>query len=233
VRGFGLDLKPGEIVGLTGLVGTGFEEIPYLLFGARRAASGTLAVNGHEVSLSSHSPAQAMARGLALLPSNRARDGSLASATVLENLTLATLSEYFRRGILRRRQETRTARKQLQDFDVRPPEPQRQFATLSGGNQQKTLLGKWFAVRPRVFLLDEPTQGVDVGARRQIFGHLRRAADQDGTAFLIASTEAEDLAHLCDRVLIFRDGIVTSELSGDDLSEKRITEQYFVTPPRQ
>jgi ribose transport system ATP-binding protein len=229
VRGLNLDLRPGEIVGLTGLLGTGFEEVPYLLFGARRATSGTLTFAGRTIMLNEFAPADAKQLGLALLPSNRARDGAVGAAAVSENMTLATLAEYFQQGILRKRKERVSVKRRLDEFEVRPAEPGRQFDTLSGGNQQKTLLGKWFATRPRVLLLDEPAHGVDVGARRQIFQHLRDAAERDRTAFLIASTEAEDLAHLCDRVLVFRDGVVVSELVREELSEERITERCFMT----
>jgi ribose transport system ATP-binding protein len=116
----------------------------------------------------------------------------------------------------------------MQEFQVVPAEPTRVFAKLSGGNQQKALLAKWFATRPRIFLLHEPTQGVDIGAKQQIFAQIRDVADSGG-AVIIASVEYEDLAHLCDRVLVFRDGEVVAELSGAELTEHRIVEQCFAS----
>ena len=114
-------------------------------------------------------------------------------------------------------------------FDVRPPEQEGAIATLSGGHQQKALLGKWFATDPAVLMLHEPTQGVDVGARRQIFEQIRDAA-AGGTSFVMASTEYDDLAHLCDRVLVFRDGRVVAELHGAQLTPERIVERCFREP---
>jgi ribose transport system ATP-binding protein len=147
---------------------------------------------------------------------------------VTENVTLPTLPAYFRRGLLNHRRERRDVAAKMREFQVVPPEPTRVFAKLSGGNQQKSLLAKWFATRPRVFLLHEPTQGVDIGAKQQIFGRIRDVADAGG-AVLIASVEYEDLAHLCDRVLVFRDGEVVAELGGGDLTEHRIVEQCFAS----
>jgi ribose transport system ATP-binding protein len=172
------------------------------------------------------SPQKALRLGLALLPANRQRLGVIGPATVKENVTLPTLGRYFSHGLLRPRVESRATAGMLAAFDVRPPEPDREIATLSGGNQQKALLGKWFATEPRVLMLHEPTQGVDVGARRQIFQQIRDAAER-GTSFLMASTEYDDLAHLCDRVLVFRNGRVVADLHGAELTQERIVEQCF------
>jgi ribose transport system ATP-binding protein len=117
------------------------------------------------------------------------------------------------------------------EFTVRPPRPDAAFATFSGGNQQKALLAKWLRSEPRVLLLHEPVQGVDVGAKRQIFEHIRNAAS-NGVAVLIVSEEHEDLAHLCDRVLIFRDGRVAAELAHGQISAGRIVERCFSTESR-
>jgi len=171
-------------------------------------------------------PPDALKLGLALLPANRQRLGVIGPASVRENVTIPTLGRFFHSGLLDRNREGAAVGQLLADFDVRPPEPTRAIATLSGGNQQKALLGKWFATDPSVLMLHEPTQGVDVGARRQIFEQIRDAADR-GTAFLMASTEYDDLAHLCDRVLVFRDGHVVAELHGAELTQERIVERCF------
>jgi ribose transport system ATP-binding protein len=168
-----------------------------------------------------------MASGIALIPANRHGDGALVDASVAENLTLATLRRYFVKGTLQHRRELQSVTRLLEAFDVRPPDPHRSLETLSGGNQQKVVLAKWFETKPRVLLLHEPTQGVDVGARAQIFERIRDAA-QTGVSVLYASSEWDDLAHLCDRVLIFQNGRITSELRGNDLTPERIAEQSFI-----
>jgi ribose transport system ATP-binding protein len=119
--------------------------------------------------------------------------------------------------------EEAEVRRLAEAYDVRPPEPNRLLGTLSGGNQQKAIVAKWLAMKPSVLLLHEPTQGVDIGARKQLFAHIRGAANS-GAAVLLASIEYEDLANLCDRVLVFQDGRIVAELDGDNLSKDRILE---------
>jgi ribose transport system ATP-binding protein len=228
VRSFSFAVRRGEIVGLTGLLGMGHEQAPHLLFGSQRARAGELRVNGTTYDLRRMAPRRAIAAGLALLPANRLREGAVPSATVTENVTLTTLPSYFTGGFLRLRKERREVGSLLREFQVNPPEPGRLLAKLSGGNQQKALLAKWFATRPSVFLLHEPTQGVDIGAKKQIFGQIRDLA-QSGGSVVLASVEYADLAHLCDRVLVFRDGRVVAELHGAELTEDRIVEQCFAS----
>jgi ribose transport system ATP-binding protein len=225
------DLHRGEILGVTGLLGMGWDRLPYLLFGADKATSGTLKINGGEVDLAGGlTPGKAIDLGMAFLPANRLGDGSLQSATVIENVTLATLGSYFRTGLLRHGPERRRTNELLREFDVRPPDPDRVISTLSGGNQQKVLVAKWFETKPEALILHEPTQGVDVGARAAIFKRIRDAA-AGGAAVLLASSEYEDLPHLCDRVIVFRGGRAVSELHGASLTHERVVEQSFrVTP---
>lgn len=230
LAGLDLDVRRGEVLGVTGLQGMGAEEVPYLLAGAGAARAGTLAVGGGlAVEAARLSPRGALELGVALLPANRQRWGVVGAASVEENVTLPALRRYFRRGRLDRRGERADVRALLDDFDVDPRDPRRAIATLSGGNQQKALLGKWLSTGSRVLALHEPTQGVDVGARRQIFRRIRAAADA-GTAFVMASSEHEDLAHVCDRVLVLRDGRAVAELHGDELTEARIVERCFAEP---
>lgn len=226
VKDVSFEVGAGETIGLTGLLGMGFEQVPYLLFGAQQADTGTLSVNGTSLSLRSLTPRKAIESGLALVPANRQRYGGVAAATVTENLTLPTVGDFFRRGLLRRGREQAAVQGILDDYDVRPPEPRRSFSTLSGGNQQKVLVAKWFRAQPSVLLLHEPTQGVDVGARIQIFQRIHEAA-RDGKAVVIASSEYDDLAHLCDRVYVFRDARIVAVLSGPNLTEDRIVEYAF------
>lgn len=232
VREFALGMRRGEIVGLTGLLGMGHEEVPYLLYGASQALSGTVKIGRRTFDLKQFAPRQAIDVGMALLPGNRLKQGAALSATVTENVTLPTLSSYYDAGLLRHRRERRRVRHLLDRFEVRPADPDLVFAKLSGGNQQKALLAKWFETEPQVMLLHEPTQGVDIGARKQVFEQIRDAAET-GTAILIASAEYEDLAHLCDRVLVFRNGRPVVELQGADLTHERIVEQCFKNERQQ
>jgi ribose transport system ATP-binding protein len=224
VSGLALDLHEGETIGLTGLMEMGWEEVPYLLFGAARAQSGTVTIGTSTHEAGKLSPRQALTEGLALVPADRLHAGILAGASVTENMTLPTLSRYFENGFLHRSDEAKRVSELIERFDVRPPDRHMLMSQLSGGNQQKVVLAKWLDTEPRILLLHEPTQGVDVGARAQIFALLGRATEQ-GIAVLYASAEWEDLAHICDRVLVFRDGIVVSEIPRADLSEERIADQ--------
>ena len=221
-------VNAGEILGLTGLVGMGHERVPYLIVGSRRATSGNIVVGQSDYEVGEMTPRRAIKAGVALLPANRLRDGAAPEATVTENVTLATLARFFHGGRLHHREARRSVSDLLREFQVTPPLPELPIAKLSGGNQQKALLAKWFSAEPRVFLLHEPTQGVDIGARKQIFSLIEEFRRRDGAIVLI-STEYEDLAHLCDRVMIFRDGRVVAQLLKNDLSQERIVERCFAT----
>jgi ribose transport system ATP-binding protein len=221
-------VRRGEILGVTGLLGMGQERLPYLLFGATPARGGELGVGGARVPLARLSTRRARELGLALLPADRLRLSGIQLATAKENVTLATLGRYATRGRLRHRREAAAAQELMDDFAVVPPEPARQLRTFSGGNQQKLLLAKWLTSGPRVLLLHEPTQGVDVGAKQQIFRHIRAAA-AEGAAVLVASTEYEDLAGICDRVVVLRDGRQVAELEGPALTHEQIVEACYRT----
>jgi len=227
VHSFSTDLRGGEIVGLTGLIGMGHDLVPHLLFGSVPALSGSLEIGGTTFAVAATSPRRSMNAGIALLPSNRQRDGGVGGATVTENLTLATLGQYFKAGLLQHRREERAVGQLMDKFLVRPRSPLLPLSALSGGNQQKCLIAKWYAMRPKVLLLDEPTHGVDIGAKKQILQHLHDVA-ATGTSIVVSSVEAEDLAQLCHRVLVFRHGRVVSELRGAELTAARITQQALM-----
>lgn len=232
VRRFHADFHRGEVLGLTGLLGMGHDAVPYLVFGAEPAHSGRIEIAGTTVDLASMTPRRAMSLGMGLLPGNRARDSAVGEATARENLTLATLQRYAVGGRMRRGREREDARAQMARFEVTPVDPEAIMATFSGGNQQKTLLAKWLARRPRLLILDEPWHGVDVGAKRQIMRLLTEAASE-GMAIVISSVEAADLAEVCHRVLVMRRGEVATELAGSDLTSARISEQVQLDPDRR
>jgi ribose transport system ATP-binding protein len=227
VRDVSFAMHEGEVVGLTGLIGSGFEEVPYLLYGARPAAAGTLTIGGVPVDVTRLTPTAAIAARLALIPADRKNDGSVLSLPVGENVALSVLDRYANGVSLERRRMRRETAQLLRDFDVRPSDPTLSYGSLSGGNQQKALLAKWFQTEPRLLLLDEPTQGVDVGARQQIFTMIREAAQERGMHVLCASSDYEQLALLCDRVIVFGRGRVWRELVGGDVTKERIIEQSY------
>ena len=227
VSDLSLDVHEAEIVGLTGLLGSGFEEVASLLYGARPARSGRLTVGGRSIEARRLTPTRARELGLALIPADRKNDGSIATLTVADNISLPVLDRYFSGVGLRRRQLQRGAARLMHELDVRPNDPGLPYGALSGGNQQKALLAKWFQTDPTVLLLEEPTQGVDVGARVQIFQLLRAAAEERGMQVICASSDYEQLATLCDRVVVFGRGRVWRELVGDEVTKERIIEQSY------
>jgi ribose transport system ATP-binding protein len=216
VSGFDLDLKQGEIVGLTGLVGSGAVAVAEALGGARQARSGVLTVGDKDIPLDRQrgSTEEFIAAGVAFVAERRLEQGLAAELSVAQNLTLPRVRS--RGGRLRiggawQAEETAAMIKKL---DIRPPDPHQPVGTLSGGNQQKVLLAKWLAGAPNLLVMHEPTQAVDVGARHDIIEAIRGAA-AGGCGVLVASVDAADLAVLCDRVLVFREDRVTAELSGE------------------
>jgi ribose transport system ATP-binding protein len=225
VRGVSFDCRRGEIVGLTGLPGSGFDDVLYLLFGGKVAASGTLVIDGTPHGLAGMTPHRAITTGIGLLPADRRRDASVGSLSVAENVMLQVLDQHRVPVGLGRRINS-VAGGLLRSFDVRPPEPRATYHSLSGGNQQKALLAKWLQTRPRLLLMHEPTQGVDVGAREQIIDYLRGALTGD-TVVVCASTDHEQLIKLCDRVLIMTRGLISSELSGAAMTKDHIAERVY------
>jgi ribose transport system ATP-binding protein len=226
VRNVAFTAQRGETLGLTGLVGSGYEEVPYLIFGAK-PGTGTYYLDDKQHRIGHTTPQQNMLAGLALVPANRLRDGVAPQLSIEDNVALPELRRHFRWGFLRWRRMRETVLRAVRNFDVRPPEPERRIATLSGGNQQKAVLAKWLQRSQLVVLLHEPTQGVDVGSREQIFRLIREVADA-GTTVVIASSEHEDLAHLCERILVFRSGRLASELAGKDVNPERILRDSYI-----
>jgi ribose transport system ATP-binding protein len=208
-----LDIREGEILGLTGLPGSGFEAIPYLLAGAERATEGRLELGGSAVELRGASVAAMVRRGVVLVPEDRLRDGLARDHDMLSNVTLPWVGRHGRSWSIGRRWRLRQTRDVIDQMGVAPADPRHLISELSGGNQQKVLLGKWLAGSPRLLLVHEPTQAVDVKARQDLLRALHRVAS-DGTAVVVATTEVADLELLCHRVLVLRDGVVVDELTG-------------------
>jgi len=209
-------LRPGEILGISGILGSGAEELAQLIAGAAPPRAGSIKVDSLPLD-TSKGPADAIDAGIAYVPGDRLREGGIPNLTVMDNMTLPNLPYYSFRG-----------GRQKSDFDeivkaldVRPPDADRIFGTLSGGNQQKVIVGKWALMKPKVFVLDNPTAGVDPGAREDILGVIDGIA-ATGTGILVISSEPEQLARIATRVLIMRSGRIADELTGEDVEERAI-----------
>ncbi|MFN8075192.1 MAG: sugar ABC transporter ATP-binding protein [Kineosporiaceae bacterium] len=215
VQPFDLQVRPGEVVGLAGLLGSGRTEIARLLFGADRADAGTLHWDGERASWAS--PAGAVHAGIGFCSEDRKREGIVADLTVRENVLLALQA---RRGWVKRipaREADALVARLIEQLDVRPADPRARVGQLSGGNQQKVLLARWLAVEPRMLVLDEPTRGIDVGAKAQIQQLVRRLA-ADGVAVVFISAELEEVLRISDRVVVVRDRRIVADLPARDLT---------------
>lgn len=224
IRAIDFSVAPGEILGASGLIGSGFAEIGPMLIGAVPARTGQMRVGTHSMNLAAITPASAIAAGISYVPGERLREGCIGELSVAENVGLPVLGRFFRKGWLHRGALAAHARAQLTRLGVRPADPSLNLEALSGGNQQKVLLAKWLQLEPRLLILQEPTQGVDVGAREQIFTIIRAFAAR-GCSVLCLSGDHEQLAILCSRVLILRRGRVTRELVGLEVTKERISHE--------
>lgn len=216
VRDMTFSLHAGEVLGITGLMGMGQEDLPGLLSGATRLTAG-------EVTLADGTPLSptvrgAIGQGVALVPANRARDGAWLDATASENLTLPRLKTYAGRGVLSEATQRNDVREWMDRTGTVPARPDQVLGGFSGGNQQKIVVAKWLATTPQVLLLDEPTQGVDAGAKHDLLEILLERA-QAGAGLIIFSGDHDQLAHTCNRVLVMIDGQLAHEVTGDELTE--------------
>jgi len=222
VRDVSFDAHRGEILGIAGLQGSGRSELLRLLFGAQRRASGDVVLGESRVDLVS--PADAIRAGVALVPEDRLRQGIFGAMSVGENVTISTLRRYWRWGRLRSRGERGRVDELMQRFDIRPGDPAQVMARLSGGNQQKGVLAKWLETEPRLLLLDEPVQGVDVGAKADIYHLIEQWVESTSATVVIVSADFEDLRAVCHRVLVMREGRIVAELVGAQKTVDRMTE---------
>ena len=222
--GIDFDIRAGEILGLAGLVGSGRSEIARAVFGAD-PAEGTIELDGRPVRL--RSPRRAIQEGIAMLPESRKDQGLAMHRPVQENVVMAHLGEVCTAGIVRRREERRLVEQMLRAVDVRGARNLAMPVTaLSGGNQQKVAIAKWLVRQPRLLIADEPTRGVDVGAKRAIYGLIRDLAAR-GVAVLLISSELEEVIGLAHRVLVVRAGRIVAGFDGDRVSEEEIMRAAF------
>lgn len=209
----------GEVVGLAGLVGSGRSEILETVYGARRFESGSVSVDGKP--LRAGSVPASVGAGVGLCPEERKGQALLLDQTIVNNVTLASLRRFAVGPFIRRRKEAHAATEEIKTLDVRPADPQRDVRTLSGGNQQKVVLARWLLKGCRVLLLDEPTRGVDVGARSELYALIRGLADS-GVAVLLVSSEVPEVLGLSDRVLVVRDGRIVHDGPAKEIEESDV-----------
>jgi ribose transport system ATP-binding protein len=212
-------IRAGEIVGIAGLVGAGRTEMLQTLFGVTPAIAGRIQVAGQPIT--PRSPLDAIRAGLALVPEDRKQQGLILEMAVRENLSLACLRQTQRKGFLNFAAERQTSEEMIRKLNVKTPGDRQIVQYLSGGNQQKVVIGKWLAMSPRVLLLDEPTRGIDVGAKQEIYKLMEQLAGA-GVAILFVSSEMEEVIGMSDRTLVMHEGKLTGELRRDQLTEEAI-----------
>jgi ABC-type sugar transport system ATPase subunit len=222
LRDIGFQLRCGEILGIAGLMGAGRTELLECLFGSSpEPPVGRILLDGREIKF--RHPSEARRAGVALVTEDRKRLGLFSQMTVGENITLCTLIETVRAGLVSGRRERGLAEKVVDDLSVRTSGVDAAITSLSGGNQQKTIIGRWLLTRPKVLLLDDPTRGIDVGAKAELY-RLMNQLCRDGLGIIVTSSELPELLTLCDRILVLCEGRLTGEFSRAEATEQRIME---------
>jgi ribose transport system ATP-binding protein len=213
------DASGGEILGFAGLVGAGRSEIAQAIVGLDRNGSAEVWLDDRKLNFDT--PRKAIDHGFYLVPEDRRVQGLITHMAVRENITLPSLQRYAPSGLIRRALENRVAEKQVTSLQVKTPGIEAQVRNLSGGNQQKVVLGKWLAMEPQVMILDEPTRGIDVGAKAEIYKLMRALAAQ-GAVILMISSDMEEILHVSDRIAVMHEGRITGLLDRKDCAEENI-----------
>jgi ribose transport system ATP-binding protein len=229
LEGIDFDVARGEVLGIAGLQGSGMGECPYALIGSSAHPGSTIEVDG--VAARRRTPRSMAELGVRLVPRDRNAEGAIREFNVRENMTLGRLESFRRAGRVRPRDERRFVRGWISDLDLAPPDPEHGYETLSGGNQQKVVLAKWLGVDPKVLVLDEPTNGVDIGAREKIYRTIRDQAAA-GLTFVVCSSDPGELAEIADRVLVLSRGRIDREIVGEEITEVEIVHALHAGEPR-
>jgi ABC-type sugar transport system ATPase subunit len=212
-------IAQGEIVGLFGLVGSGRTNVARCIFGADQPTSGEIRLNGQIVR--PRSPREALRAGIAMLTEDRKRDGLVFFLPIRDNVSLASLDQMSRWGVLNRRQQDSQVQSKVQDLNIRPQKISRLVRTLSGGNQQKVVLAKWLLSHAKVLILDEPTRGVDVATKLEIYGIIKDLAGE-GMGILLISSELPEILGMSDRALVMREGRLVGEFASEQATEEEL-----------
>jgi ribose transport system ATP-binding protein len=218
VRDAGFDLHAGEVLGIAGLVGSGRTELLRLLAGVDRADAGQILVNGQTPGTG---PRGHIRAGLGLVPEERKRDGIIRHRPVASNIGLPAMRQFSRLGLIRKAHLKNRATALMQEVRLRPLDVTRAIGSFSGGNQQKAIIGRWLATNTRIFLFDEPTRGIDVGAKAEIYDLIEKLA-RDGCAIIVVSSELPEVIRVSDRVLVMREGRISATLGTADITEANI-----------
>ncbi|SMC71732.1 sugar ABC transporter ATP-binding protein [Papillibacter cinnamivorans] len=225
LRGVDFSVNPGEIVGVTGLEGSGFGEIPYVICGENELQDGKMVISHKTVDLGKYDMKQAIEDNIALIPADRPNQGGIQTLRVEENVMMQ-VHKFYHPLMLQSGKMREKAEELNVQYSVTPNDVRLNFSQLSGGNQQKVILAKWLQEPPVLLILHEPTQGVDVGARQQIYKHIDQIVKR-GAAVLCASSDYEQLVQICDRVIIFSRGRIVDTLSGPEITKERIVQLCY------
>ena len=215
-------LRKGEVLGITGLVGAGRTETVRALFGLNPPDSGEMYLEGKRID--PKSPAEAQKLGIAFVPESRQTEGLVLQQDAESNITLSILKSFVKSGLINFKARNRKAVELIEQLNVKPPYPAMEIAKFSGGNQQKVVVAKWLATNPKVLIVDEPTNGIDIGAKTEIHALLRRLADE-GMAVIMVSSELPEILSISDRVLVMRRGRINGEFDADGLTQEQIMEK--------
>lgn len=212
-------LHKGEILGIAGLIGSGKSEIAQAIFGACPVDNGVIKIRKKEKII--RSPNDAIKQGLGFLPSDRRREGLNLISTVTQNITIASLHRFIKKGLLQLKEELKAAREYKEKLEIKTPSLEKEVMYLSGGNQQRVVLAKWLSSQAKIIIFDEPTRGIDVGVKFEIYQLIINLAKQ-GSAIIIISSELPELLGMCDRILVMRKGRITAEFSRDEATQENI-----------
>jgi len=212
-------VKAGEVLGIAGLVGAGRTELLKLIAGIDKRSSGSVLVNGNAVR--NHNVSAAIKAGIGLVPEDRKKEGIIKERAVKMNMALPSMGNFTLAGLINKSKLNRVAHEVMSDLKLRPMDIEKTIGTLSGGNQQKVIIGRWVAADAKVFLFDEPTRGIDIGAKSEIYNLIEKLA-KAGKAIVVVSSEMTEIIRISDRVLVMREGKITKELQGDAITEDNI-----------
>lgn len=224
-NGVSLHINAGEVVGFSGLIGAGRSELAKVIFGELPKNSGRILLEGQDITV--RRPDQAIAKGIGFAPEDRKREGLVLMRSVLENASMAILRQLSRFHIVRSGLEQTVVRRFVEKLQVRTPSLEQEVGKLSGGNQQKVVLARWLAAKPKLLILDEPTRGIDVGAKAEIYRLINELAN-DGLAIMFISSELPEILGLSDRIYVMQNGRITGELSGASATEEAVLELAMV-----
>ena len=221
LNGINIEIKQGEVVGLAGLLGSGRTELAQVLFGSGMPDNGEIFWWGEKAGI--HSPADAIKKGMGFCTEDRKTEGIIPHLSVRENITIALLPKLNSFGFVKTKEQDEIVRSYIDRLKIKTPTPEQAICNLSGGNQQKVLLARWMCMNPKLMILDEPTRGIDVGAKAEI-EQLIQEFSKSGTSVLMISSEIAELERNCDRIIVMREGRVIGELAGDQISQDKVME---------